>query len=185
VKHILFIAYWSQYTEGRDILVEGPGKRDPFFGDASVNSDSVAEARAVFRRHFIETVQLLRGLGVTIWIMKEVPAHRYLVPNQLTRTLLFGGDPDALGRPLSELVPRYAFVESVFQDLGGSVRVVDPTPVFCRDGFCRAAEQGRALYSDYHHVSLYGAMRLKPLLEPTFRAIAENPRTPAVAARNQ
>jgi peptidoglycan/LPS O-acetylase OafA/YrhL len=168
IRNVLFVSYWSQTTEGRDALMEGPGKRDPFYGDDVTRSSSSADARAVFRAHFIETVHALCSLGTRVWIMKEVPTHRYWVPNQLGKVLLFGGDPDRIGRPLSDLAARRAFTDAVFADVAGpEVHVLDPAPMFCDGGgFCHAAEAGQALYSDYNHVSLRGAMKLRPVFEP-------------------
>jgi hypothetical protein len=174
IRNVLFVSYWSQLTDGRDPLMEGEGARSPFFGDEVTRSTSIEQARAVFRTHFTTTVQALRALGVTIWIMKDVPAHSYWVPNQLAKVLLFGGDPDRIGRPLAELADRRSFAESVFASLSGpGVHVLDPLPLFCDgSGFCHAAEDGQALYSDYHHVSVRGSMKLRPMFEPMFAEMA-------------
>ena len=36
---------------------------------------------------------------------------------------------------------------------------------------CRVAEGGKSLYCDKHHLSVAGAMVLRPLFEPIFRGI--------------
>src|SRR5260370_24395640 len=112
--------------------MEGPGKRDPFYVDATTRPSSVDEARRVFRTHFIETVKILHDLGVNVWILKEVPTHRYWVPNQLGKVLLFGGDPNEIGRPFSELAARRTFVDSVFEEVPGlGVVALLPGPPLC------------------------------------------------------
>jgi peptidoglycan/LPS O-acetylase OafA/YrhL len=170
VRNVLLVSYWTQYTEGRDVLTEGPRKVDPFYSDATTHATSIAQARGVFRAHFVETVQSLRARGVEVWIMKEVPTHRYWVANQVAKVLRFGGDPDRIGRPLAELAERRRFVDSVFAEVAGPhVHILDPAPFLCDgSGFCHAAEGGRALYSDYHHLTPLGAMKLRPLIEPIF-----------------
>jgi hypothetical protein len=178
VRDVLLISYWSQATEGRDILMEGPGKRDPFYGDDQTHSTSPEQARGVFRTHFIETIRTLSAQGVRVWIMKEVPTHTYWVSNQLAKVLLFGGNPDAIGRPFSEIAGRRSFVDSVLGEVAGeNVIVLDPVPIFCGEsGFCRAAENGRALYSDYNHVSVLGAAKLRPMFEAMFRQLGADAR---------
>ena len=51
-----------------------------------------------------------------------------------------------------------------------SVSVLDPIPFLAdQNGLCRVERDGRALYADRHHLSIYGAMQLRPLFEPIFR----------------
>src|SRR5260370_28576639 len=92
--------------------MEGPGKRDPFYVDATTRPSSVDEARRVFRTHFIETVKILHDLGVNVCILQEVPTHRYSVPNHLGKVLLFGGDPNEIGGPFAELPALRAFARA-------------------------------------------------------------------------
>ena len=50
-----------------------------------------------------------------------------------------------------------------------NVTVLDPTDLFVTPkGLCRVAADGKALYWDNHHLTVAGAMMLRPLSEPIF-----------------
>jgi hypothetical protein len=170
VASVLFASFWSQFTEGRETRMEGAGQRDPYYADAAVKSSSPAEARLVFARNFERTVELVRRAGAKIWIMEQVPIYKYWVPNQLAKVLLYGGNVDEIARPLVEHLGRQAFVNAVFERLKNEdVILLDPTQYLCDEtGSCHGAEGDHALYADSNHLSVYGVMKLRPLVEPIF-----------------
>jgi hypothetical protein len=46
--------------------------------------------------------------------------------------------------------------------------VVYPDRVFCKNEACRVSMHGRPLYRDAHHLSVFGAHQLAPLLASVF-----------------
>jgi len=48
------------------------------------------------------------------------------------------------------------------------VTVIHPSDVLCGDGRCKVAMNGIPLYRDEHHLSVYGARKLEPLLTGIF-----------------
>jgi peptidoglycan/LPS O-acetylase OafA/YrhL len=173
VPNVLFVSFWSQFTEGRETPLEGAGQRDPFYADGVVASSSSDEARAVFRAHFTTTVQRLTAAGARVWIMEQPPAFQFWVGNELAKALTYGGDPSRIGRPLSEHRARQASLRLVFAELASAeVRRLDPATILCdAAGFCHAADDGHALYGDFNHLSALGTKKLEPLLEPMFEEI--------------
>lgn len=173
IKNIILASFWSQFTEGREFRMEGAGQRDPFYADQQTKSTSSTQAKKVFKRNFILTLNKLKELGTNVWIVKQVPAHRYWIANQLAKVLKYGGDTKKIGRPLSEYNERLLFINTVFNNLNmNNVHFLDPSAMLCDKHFCYGVNNGHALYSDFNHLSYYGALRLENLFNPLLKANA-------------
>jgi hypothetical protein len=170
IQHLLLIANWSLYTEG-----EESEEMAWLISDAQSNSQSSRDPRVVFEERFTATLNALQQHGFTVWIVKQVPLQRFLPPVRLTQVSLYGGDPDSVGRPLSEHVARQSFVNSVLEKIEHArVHLLDPTDLLCaEDRLCKTARNGRSLYKDEHHLSRFGALQMKPMFEPMFKSIAD------------
>jgi len=56
-----------------------------------------------------------------------------------------------------------------------NLTVLDPTALFeYSNNLCRLEKDGKALYWDDGHISVAGAMLLRPLFEPIFQGIKKN-----------
>lgn len=170
IQHLVLIANWSLYTEG-----EESGEMEWLISDAQSNSQSPQDPRVVFEKRFTETLDALLQHGFTVWIVKQVPLQRFLPPVRLTQVSLYGGDPNSVGRPLSEHVARQSFVNSVLEKIEHArVHLLDPAALLCaEDGMCKTARNGHSLYKDEHHLSRFGALQMRPMFEPMFKSIAD------------
>ena len=134
------------------------------------------------------TVQDLLDDGVRVWILQQVPFHRYDVPATLARLAMTRRGPEALGQDfiglsLQDYREQQAELKPVFAALAAmGARILDPAEYLC-DGerFCRADADGVPLYRDQHHVNTLGAARLMPLFDQPVAAAAQ--RAAAVPAR--
>ena len=138
------------------------------------------------RESLMKTVGELRGAGARIWIMRQVPQQLCdNVPAALAVAVMFHlGDAENYGIPLAEHLKDYRFQDAIFEGLDKEpgVTVLNPTPFFVKsDRICRVAKNGRALYVDGHHLTVSGAMELRPLFEPIFKTIhgGRSPLAPA------
>ena len=169
IKHLLLVANWSLYTEGRE-----NGEMAWLISDAQSNSQSPRESRLVFERRFTETLHTLLQRGFTVWIIKQVPLQKFLPPVRLTQVALYGGDPNSVARPLSEHMARQSFANSVMEKIEQDrVHLLDPSQLLCAEGLCKTAHNGRSLYKDEHHLSRFGALQMRPMLEPMFKSITD------------
>ena len=127
---------------------------------------------ARLRRGLRDTLDTLKDTGTRIWIMRQVPEYPWSVPRGLASAVLHGQNPEALGLPLAEYRRQLLRTDPIFEGLAKdhpNVVVLDPTAVFLsRENLCRVTDRGRALYFDNHHLSVAGAMLLRPLVEPIF-----------------
>ena len=110
--------------------------------------------------------------------MRQVPQHHQNVPHALAYAVWHGGDPEELGLPLAEQREAYRLQDPIFEGLATKfpgVTVLDPTDLFVSPkNLCRVAEGGKALYCDTEHLTVAGAMVLRPLFEPIFGGMGKS-----------
>jgi len=150
VKNILIVARWSAYLP-------------------SSQSD---QSEAEFREALGRTIRELRATGARIFVMKEVPGHRFDVPRTLAIAVARSRDLNLIGMPTEDHLARTRLENAVLDELSAnSVVVLDPVPLLAdQNGLCRVEREGHALYADRHHLTTYGAMQLRPLFDKMFRS---------------
>lgn len=171
VRTVVLASFWSNFTEDGEVSMEGAGIEQRFYADASIVPRNAAQAKQVFERHFLATIETLKSLGVEIYIVNQVPIYRYWVSRHLAKMLRFGADPASIRRPLAEHHERMAFINSVFSKISDArVHVLDPASFLCSDstGYCYGVDGNIPLYRDFNHLTLAGTKRIQPLLESIF-----------------
>jgi len=133
---------------------------------------------ARLRHCLFETMDALKDTSARIWIMRSVPRQRWNVPSALALTVLHGNSPEELGCTLAEHRNEFRRQDPMFEGLATkypNVTFMDPTYLFVNaSGRCRVAKGGKALYCDEEHLTVAGAMLLKPLFDPIFASIDTN-----------
>lgn len=118
----------------------------------------------------ITTVKTLKAEGVKVWLMKSVPTYPVAIPKALAGALMQGADPEQVGKPLAEHLKASATESQIFAKLAAEgAGILDPmqrltTPA----GRCRVSADGRSLYRDHHHLTVFGAGYLAPIFAPIF-----------------
>jgi len=146
VRHVILAAKWGSYLSPTEI--------------------------PRLRRGLTDTVAALQDTDTQIWVMKQVPEYPWSVPRALTLAVIRGQNPDDLGLPLREQLVASQRRDQIFDGISAPrLTVLDPTPWFLdASSRCRVAQNGRSLYYDDHHLSIAGAMLLRPLFEPIFES---------------
>ena len=142
-------------------------------------SFSSADGRRVrgleaFQLSFAETVRRLRMLGADVWVLEQVPPQLVDVPSALAKAVAFGRNPDELRRSYEDIEKRRAVAETVFARyrVPPQVSFIDPAEKFCpAQSPCLIAAEGRALYSDGNHLSVFGSLWSQAMLDPFFSSI--------------
>lgn len=127
--------------------------------------------RKHIRQALLETVTALKEAGAKVWVMEDVPVHTFDVPRRLAAAVLFGGEKvEAIGLPLDVHRADCIVQHEVLQELAPqNYTLLDPAGLFSNaQGLCRVATGGHALYTDASHISVQGALLLRPLLSPVF-----------------
>lgn len=168
IPQVWLVARWSWY------LSAAQGQRE---GDQVLHE---------FSARIQATVAALRSTGARVTLLKEVPCHPHDVPTALAKAAWRGDNLEQVALRLAEHRQQTAEVERLWQSWserdGDGVAVVDPLPWFLDDqGRCVVQREGRALYRDEHHLSVYGAQCLEPWLAPhVVPTFAQRESTPAV-----
>jgi hypothetical protein len=102
-------------------------------------------------------------------IVAPVPEPGFDVPEAMARDALYGaGERQVL--TVADYRARDAFVLIELAKLRAKygVRIIDPASVLCASDNCVLRRQGRPLYADHHHLSVFGAMQISGLFTSAF-----------------
>ena len=124
----------------------------------------------LFEECLRETVNTLTSAGLRVVIVRDIPSHIGDVPRLLARATLFGQDVQTVGITLEKHRATNKKADELIERLAGpNVTILDPAPYFVdQAGLCRVEFEGKAMYHDFHHLSVQGALRLVPLFERIF-----------------
>lgn len=167
IPDVTLAARWSLYIYGLE---------DGNKSNVLLKKESTAQNEAYFATALKAQIAELRAAGAQVWLFKEVPQQRKGTIERLSSLARVGRSAAQVGRPVVELDTRQAFINQLFASLAstdGGIHLVDPKPLLCEDGLCRAEADGRSLYKDEDHLSDLGGKKMESLFAPLFR---ETPR---------
>jgi len=118
-----------------------------------------------FSRCLKDTVEALRHAGARVAVVRDVALQNGNVPRILAKAAYDGRDVQRIGTSDVEYRAANATSEQAFQALDSRhVTLLDPAPYLVDiKEIWRAEYDGTAMYRDAHHLSIEGAMRLRPL----------------------
>ena len=166
IRDVVLAARWSLYLYGEE---------DGDMQHVLYRDDSRPVAEREVARDLTAMVRSLREAGARVWIFKEVPLQRQGTVSRLASLAMVGRSAERLGRPIAEHLARQQFLNGLFTQLSQQdpqVHVLDPAPLMCPGGICRAEFDGYSQYMDENHLSDKGGERMKPLLAPIY--LSEN-----------
>lgn len=167
IDTVILMARWGKNAAGTATADEGKGFV-PIF-DAEGRSRKPADNAAIFTRGLVRTVNALRAAHKKVVLVGPVPEIGRPVPQTLAR-LALAGDNRKIGPTLARYLRREKTVLPLFHHLARrhGVRAVYPGRFLCRSGRCKVSKDGVPLYRDSHHLSVFGARLLDPLLAGIF-----------------
>ena len=113
-------------------------------------------------------------MGVTIWVVDQVPESPFQPPAELAKIAIRGGNPEGLSVGDKEANPgRKEFNTLMDQISTNQVHRIDPTVKFCQTGRCIVSNHGHSLFRDGGHISTYGALWMADQLEPIFKSLSK------------
>ncbi len=136
---------------------------------------SGGEENRWLRQGLEAAISALRGTDTRVLIMGQVPNPKWDVPHTLAFTFWLGRDTELLGLPLGEYRKKFQSQCRIFEEVASEfpgITVLDPSVYFVNPNkLCRVEKDSSALYSDDNHLTVAGAMLLRPLFEPIFQGI--------------
>jgi hypothetical protein len=127
----------------------------------------------------VTTLKALKDSGAKIWLMLAVPVYDHSLPQALASAAILGQDPDSLALPVEDYrrfnLPQRRFLDQALHQAGvQGASLLDPEPLMTgKDGRCIVTIDGFSVYRDHHHLSIHGAMHLRPLFAPLFDEVAD------------
>lgn len=125
--------------------------------------------KAIFSRGFDRLLKLLTEAGKEVWIVGPVPEPSVRVPKALYIKHL-GLESLDIDIPRKAFDSKNAWIFSFFAELARTypIKFIWPHEVLCSQRECRVSENGRALYFDHNHLSLFGAQKTSLLYDQVF-----------------
>lgn len=167
IREVILESRWAKYAEGSPYGDEPKGHVALL--DDSCRADTGGDNHAVFERGLARTVADLERSGRKVVIVASIPEIGFPVPAVLARSTL-AHDKVKVAPPVADYLERQKFVLATLAGLRKQygVEVLYPHRVLCATGTCEIALDGVPLYRDEHHLSVFGAGQLVPLLEKAF-----------------
>jgi hypothetical protein len=139
------------------------------FLDARSKAPSPAETLAVVKRGLARTVRALVAAQKRVVIVSDVPEFTVLVPETLARMALTGRQQQ-IAPTREQYLARNADIDAMFAGIAKAYPMgfVHPERILCPGEICLTEVEGRSLYRDQHHLTVFGAEKLAPLFAPVF-----------------
>jgi peptidoglycan/LPS O-acetylase OafA/YrhL len=171
IRRVLLIGRWTYYTGG----VIRPGERNPISMDVT-REDSVDFARQSFVYGMEKTVRDYRGIGVEVLLVNDTPQQEMGPIRALKMSGLYASRVNDKAVTWQRHHEDQVWIRALIAEMQllGAM-VVDFDDVLCRRGeICPLAMEGKSLYYDSDHLSVYGAMTLYPVIKAALLANGKN-----------
>ncbi|MBS0274796.1 MAG: acyltransferase [Proteobacteria bacterium] len=163
IREVILDARWSKNAYG---TARGEGDWRVFPHDAEGEGIDRVSTEAVFYRGLERTVRKLTAAGKHVVIVASVPEAGYSVPRMMAH-MRMNGDDRALTHSLSKYLAHQKFIFAALkhmQDRYGA-QILYPHEILCATGKCELSMDDKPLYRDEHHLSVFGAMQLLPMVQ--------------------
>jgi len=165
ITSVILIARWPVYAEGTRYGTDDAGPKPVLVDQFNVGLSN----REIFKLGLERTVSRLLLAKKKVYVVYSVPEIGRNVPSTSARFRLMESSADI--RPtVLEFEQRNAFVKEVIQGLAAQnkVSVLYPHDLLCTGGYCSVVAEGRSLYSDDDHLSVFGAEKIRRMYAPFF-----------------
>ncbi len=170
VRTVFLVGRWDVNALGRTGWEISRGLRMVSLRDAESRETSPAETRAVFERGLSRTLVRLRHSLRSVVLVMDVPNTAIDTPAFLAKSAIDGN----IGRDVRIDIPahggRLDSIDGMLTQLCREwhVMTIDPKLFLCLGSQCLVAKDGRSLYQDDHHLSVFGALQLIDVIRPVF-----------------
>jgi peptidoglycan/LPS O-acetylase OafA/YrhL len=167
ISEVILEARWAKYAEGSPYGNEPKGHVALLDDSSQTSSDS--NNHAVFLRGLARTLGELTSRHKKVVIVASVPEIGWPVPAVLARHAL-AEDNQFVAPRLEDYLDRQKFVLDAFALVQQkfNATLLYPHRSLCATGICEVERNGIPLYRDEHHLSVYGAKELIPLMQGIF-----------------
>jgi hypothetical protein len=163
ISEVVLVARWAPNAGAPPIGAEDRGPIVLF--DAQSKKHDLTETPAAFARGLERTVRTLTQAHRKVVIIASVPENRVFVPKELAKMRILQSRW-SIETSRKDFLARQAFVFSLFEKLAKryGVTMIYPHETLCDASLCAVERNGHPLYRDEHHLSVFGAMQLVPVV---------------------
>jgi peptidoglycan/LPS O-acetylase OafA/YrhL len=172
IRTVILEARWGKNAAGTAYGDEGHGFVP--IADDIARAKKPGDNAAIFARGLKRTIDALRAAHREVVLIGPVPEVGQPVPQVLARMAL-SGKYRPIGPTREDYRRREEAVLPLFRKAAAAdsgVTAVFPARYLCASGRCLVRKDGIPLYRDGHHLSVYGARLLDPLLAGIFAPAA-------------
>lgn len=169
---VILGARWALYAETTRFGAEGGASK--YLATRTNPELSPQESRRVFARRLEHTVAGLMEAGMSVVILGQVPEFGYEPSACLARSRMYHHDAGGCALTAAAVQDRQRYINATLRRLADGhprVSAFFPTEALCDHERCRAALDDIALYRDDDHLTVEGARRLAPYIEPALAAV--------------
>ena len=168
IKTVVLSSRWTNWRIGEPgALDEKPV--DIRLKDSAGTASSAQDNKRIFAAGFESLIKQLTAAGKTVWIVGPIPLPNVRVPQALF-VERFGFVKSSFDISYGAFRAQNAWVLSFFERIAKDypVQFIWPDRALCHQGVCRVSDEGKPLYFDDNHLSVFGAKRTSYLYDVIF-----------------
>jgi peptidoglycan/LPS O-acetylase OafA/YrhL len=174
LETIILASRWASWIEGSDYNFTEEKKNIVLTDTLSVSAKNETNA-VLFERGLERTLQKLFKLNRKVVIVSQTPEIGYDVPSVNFIAQRTGRDANAIIAPaLDEFLQRNRNVALVLNAIAKkyNLQILDPWKVLCNAAQCLTVANGRSLYADDYHLSIFGSEYISRIYDSLFEELA-------------
>jgi hypothetical protein len=170
ISTVILVGRWSLYTNGS---YEGR-KRNYFLSTDETKTQSIESSTEAFKKGFERTLDTYSKMGIKVVIVEQAPMQT-VSPGRIYARL--ATDDELSEQTISSVVSKYSVGwekhelfqqknRTIIRELVGRYQssIVSFDEIFCDEKACLLGDNKNAYYTDFDHLSAYGAMKVKEKL---------------------
>jgi len=165
IKDVFIVSRWPIYIYGYN----EHSVSDSYIGfDDKVKVEDTVKLFADYKENIIKSLCKLASTGKKVHVFESVPEMGVNVPASYSKFTMIYNKVHDVTIPRNVYDYRNRLVDEALKiaaEQCSNVDVIDVKDLFCDSNYCYGTKDGKALYFDDDHLSIYGSDLLRPLFE--------------------
>ncbi len=118
-------------------------------------------------------ISTLKALdGHQLFVFTGIPGYKSNIPSELAKAAMYNRERMTIAVTREAFTKHLDTVHNLFKSGDADITFIDVTDTLCeKNNTCALSAKKRSLYYDKHHLSVTGAMKIRPSFEPAFEKI--------------